>query len=407
MTFDTDAFKADDVVIYSVANGKIQSVAKANSVSGAITATATGYVRVDGEKYVESDTSTAPAALLKVGSTVNTYYLDNYNNIIFATEGKAADVETSYIYVLNVAAKAATSKAGDLFAESTSSAAAAQAQVIDIATGTISVVDQAVVKNTSDGKYYYANKTGAASTTEVVDVLASASFTPAIYEYTTLEDGSIVLVGTATTESVTLDAKQASIGVDGAYANSSTTVTVVETSTDKNGNVTSAKVTNYTGIANFPKLSASAVVTKNTSGLVSSIVIVKGEETTTAVNYAVYAGEGETDSTGTKHAFYVNGEKVEYYSKVTGLAKDSVYDITVSGTEVTAAKAITGTKATISAIDSTFVVADGKVVYLASEVAVYNSADNYAKAEISVDDVVTYYTNSDNQIDLIIIAAAE
>jgi hypothetical protein len=400
-------FEKKTAVVYTVAGSAIQTMAKANAITGSVTASASGYVRVDGEKYTITKGSGLEAGkgLLAVNSAAtNTYYLDSYNNIIAVVEGETADVENNYIYVLNVAAKAATSKAGDLFAESTDSAAAAQAQVLDLSTGEISIVDQAVVK--TDKGYFYANAAGTASGNEVKDIPAADEYASAIYAYTTLDDGSIVLGDVADTVKVTLKAKEADIDVTGAYANSSTVVTVVEKSYT-NGKVTSAKVTTYTGIANFPTFTnQEALVIKNSNGLVSSIIIVKDAKTSSAVNYAVYAGAGETDSTGTKHAFYVNGEQVEYYSNLT-FTKDAVYDITVSGTEVKEATAKTGTKATISAIDSTFVVAGDKVVYLASSVAVYDSTNNYAAAEISVDDTVTYYTNTDGQIDLIIIVAAE
>jgi hypothetical protein len=434
MTYETDAFAADDVVLYTVAytvdgegvaTGVIQNVVKASSVSGSITASAKGYVRVNGTKYelsANNDELTAGEGALKVSSTTNTYYLDSYGYIIEAAEGEVAEVETDYIYVLNTAASASKSNgdASDLFTESTSSAASAQAQVLDLTTGKISVVNQGVVKST-DGKYYYADKTGAATKTAVTNLAADRTegkFTPAIYEYATLSDGSIVLVKAADLATVTTKKGDATLGnndsVSGKYANASTVITLVETTANESGAVVSATVTTYTGIANFPTLTAeSALVVANKSGLVSSIVVVKEKETEETVNYAIYAGEGETDTTGTKVAFYVGGERVEYYLDEefeTELTEDTVYDVTVDGGVLTAADAVvaTGSSVEVKAVESTFITYGdtNTVVYLADEVAVYDATNSYAKATLEAGDTVNYYTNESGKIDLVIITGA-
>jgi hypothetical protein len=424
MTYETDAFAAGDVVLYTVVNDEIQNVVKASSVSGSITASAKGYVRVNGTKYELSANAelTAGAGTLAVSSTTNTYYLDSYGYIIEAAAGEVAEVETDYIYVLNTAAAASKSNgdASDLFTESTSSAASAQAQVLDLTTGKISVVNQGVVKST-DGKYYYADKTGAATTNLVANLAADrtdGAFTPAIYEYATLSDGSIVLVKAADLATVTTEKGKASLGnddsVSGKYANASTVITLVETTANESGAVVSATVTTYTGIANFPTLTAeSALVVANKSGLVSSIVVVKEKETEETVNYAIYAGEGETDTTGTKVAFYVGGERVEYYLDEefeTELTEDTVYDVTVDGGVLTAADAVeaTGSSVEVKAVESTFITYGdtNTVVYLADEVAVYDATNSYAKATLEAGDTVNYYTNESGKIDLVIITGA-
>ena len=411
--YETDAFKADDVVLYTKADGKIVNVVKADYITGYVTATASGYFRVDGtQKYLSENSGlTIGSGVLTISNTQDkTFYLDAYGNVIYAENGKAAAVDTSYIYVIDTAAKKAETGTGDnLFEQDESSAARAQAKVIDLATGEVKIVNLGIVKGT-DGKYYYASLNGSASATEVTNDKFTSD--TGIFECATLADGSIALKATKETgASVTVEKGKADL-TGGKYANSNTVLTVVEYTTDKDGAIVSASVTKSTGIANFPAASTTytgAIVTADTNGIASSILVVKAKETVAAANYAIYKGEGETTADGTMYEFYVNGEVVAYYKDagVTGLTADKVYNLSVTNGKITAAPVVNpvtdGSAVKVTYVDSTYAIAGGHVFYFADGCKVVDKDAEYAVDTLAVDDTITLYGKDANSISLIVI----
>ncbi len=418
LTYETTAFAAKDVVLYTKgstdgkATDMIANVVKADYITGTVTAHGTGYFRVDGEKKVLSKANTATIGTTegyKYDATAPeyTYYLDSYGNVIYAKAGTIAAPEAKYIYVIAKAAKAAKSGSEDLFETTAGSAAVAQAKVVDLASGVVSVKNIAVVKGT-DNKYYYANNNGSASNTEVEDLTAASGKVEAIATYTELEDGSIVLGEKIATEKVTLETGKASIGLTGKYANSATKVTVL---TYKDGKASG--VTTYTGIANFPKKmeKVDAVVIHNGT-LVSHIMIVAEPVVpTSTVNYAIYAGAGETSSDGQAHAFYVDGKLVSYY-----LGKDvtlgavkvgEVVDLKLSGNKITATPTILEehkkTADVTAAEDTFFVVSDATPIYFAKDCTIVDADADYAAAELAKDDAIAYWTNDKGEAAFIIV----
>lgn len=413
MTYETDAFKVGDVVLYTKAGNTIQNVQKADYVSGSVTALGpkNAYTKIEGTQYEDSRNADASVAALAytLDKSVNTYYLDNYGNLIFAEAGKVADVETDYIYVIQTAAKASETKTtggSNLFeTDSNTTAAQAQAQVIDIETGAVSVKNIGVVKG-NDNKYYYATKTGSVGTVEVTDQKATAEM--AIFEYATLTNGDIVLVGKADTESVSLNKGQATIAT-GKVANSATKLTIVETKQDPKTKAVTATSKSYTGIANFIKVSGDAVVeySNNPNTLATRIILVKeAAAPETKVNYAIFAGEGESDGNGTQLAFYVDGEVVSYYGegvKASDLTEKAIYDVTITNGKVTKATSVSTKSGKVTLVDATYVIVGGEVVYLASGYTVVDSTDGYAKGTIAVDDDITYAVNAKGELTFAVI----
>ena len=408
--FVTSAFKKDDVVLYTVADGALVNVVKADSFSGKVTATAAGagYFRVDGEKKVLAANNPAvigtTAGYKYDANTTYTYFVDAYGNVVLAVAGEVATPDVDYIYVISTAAKAASSVPGDLYGEGSSTAAVAQAMVMDLETGTIGVVNQGVVKGT-DGKYYYATAAGAASATEVTNQAVAP--VEGLYEYTKLADGSIVIGSAATTATVTLKKGVAAVGDK--FANASTVVNVLTYTKDAAGNYASVEKTTYTGIANFPATAVTytnALVAANpTNGVVSSITVVKtADPVVTTPDYAVYAGLGEAGANGQAYAFILNGELVNYYlaqgvtageAGVSALTEGDVVALTLTNGALAAsavAKQTALVENEVTYVDDTFMVIGGNVYYFAQGCETYVASDgSYAAGTVEVGDTVEVY----------------
>ena len=429
LTYDTTAFKAGDVVLYtkSTENGtdySVVNVVKADSSVGKITATAADYFRVDGAKVVKSahakytSTATTPVANSEWNGTNSpivanatqavSFFYDNYGNVIYAERGAAAaaTVEDQYIYVL--ASAASVTKDGDGLFDEGNTDALAQAKVLNLETGKVEVVDLAVVKNTA-GQPVYATRTGAASakTVTTTNGPTDSVFSVGLHKFVKLENGTYAIeTGAAETgESITLE--KGSAKADNYYLTAKTVLTVVDYTLDSTGAITGATVTNATGYANFADATyAGAIVTADDSNFVSSILVVKAKaDVTTAANYAFYKGVGETDVDGkTYYEFYVNGEVVSYvdndgkYDGSNAWATGKVYDLTVNATAgtVTGVEKTAEVTGTVKAVESEYMLVDQggttKLVYFASA---YTVVDGTTKAitEFAVGDTVACYSS--------------
>ncbi len=438
--YETTAFKQGDVVLYTkkTSNGttatKIVNVVKADSTTGSITATAAGYFRIDGTKAVKAayaakttGTGTSAVANDAWGSTQAPYsvsdnevsfFFDNYGNVVYAEVGAIAAIQDNYIYVVDFAAKAAKSDGGDdLFGTgAVTGAAQAQAKVLNLENGKLEIVDVAIVEGT-DGRFYYATRSGASSGEEVGDY-SSGDASTALYvgnglrKFVKLEDGSYAIDPqnvTTTTVSTTKGSPVAGSN----YMTDKTVLTVVEYTT-KNGAITGASVTTTTGYKNIATGdSYTGIVTVDDNNFVTSILVVKAANTTTKANYAIYKGVGETDAEGTYYEFYVKGELVSYiddgkYDDTNPWVVGTVYDLTVGN------KAVTGTPATtvpaasgeVTAIQGEYMLVKSgsttSVVYFASEYTVVTAAGDEV-VELAVGDVITGY-GKDSTVDFITVA---
>ena len=395
----------------------ILDTAELEEVTGTVTAKKVtgnynGYVKVDGEQY---DFAWDYCQAAVNYNDNGTFFL--YNGFVLGFAVKTTNVPDNYIFVMAEAAKAAKAGSEDLFDTVEGDAAVAQLKVLDLSTGKIAIVDQAVVKG-DDGKYYYANTAGKATSTEVTSKknLAVGKF----YTYTVLDDGSYVLgkdqsaiTGYTT---VTVEKNKATIAT-GLNATSTTKFTVIDVVTKEAGynkTVKSVDVKSVTGIANFPKTAdkytGSALVLSN-KGIVSEIIVVKNGIYTPATtkNYAVYAGLGElTDKQA--YGFYVDGKLVNYNATTAGTTQlgtataGTLYEVTFVGGEVNAlTEATVIKKGEVTFIDSTFIIIDGTAYYFADEYTVIDEGDDYAIAEIAVGDTVSVFQTS-GKTDYVVIA---
>ncbi len=403
-------FAKNQVVLYTAADGALTSVSAAEYVSGKITATAADYLRVDGEiKYMAAHADgSIGSGSYALNTTGYTYYVDTYGNLIMAVAGVPVTVAPNYVYVIATADKAKTNGTGDnLFDITETSAAAAQAKIIDLATGEIKIVN--IATTLYNGQYYYLNANGL-RTANVVGTYDISGLT-GLRAYTELEDGSIVIGSTASTTSVTVKKDTAAVA-SGKFANSSTVLTVVEYSVVR-GQITGATVTTTTGIANFPAAGKnySAIVTADaTTGVVSNMLVVKAVDAPVdAVDYAVFAKVGETTTiSGTDFVelyYYVGGEEVVYYAPVASIgsavtASAGVYDITLTNGVLTATTPVSSSNRnamTVVAVDDTYMLVENSsgatfTIYFATTGYETYNADNYYAADVvEVDDLVYVY----------------
>ena len=427
--YETTAFKQGDVVLYTKvvddagAATKIVNVVKADSTVGTITANAAGYFRIDGTKVVKAvnaklTTGTGTSAShnqnwastqapYSISDTEVSFFFDNYGNVIYAEQGATAAIQDNYLYVVDFAAKAAKSDGGDdLFGTgAVTDNARAQAKVLNLENGKVEIVEIAIVEGT-DGKFYFATRGGASSGFEVKDSAKAGDATSymkaGLRKYVKLEDGSYAIdPANVSTTSVSITKGNAVAGSN--FLTDKTVLTVVEYTMSK-GVITGASVTSTTGYKNIATDTYNDAIVTVENGFITNILVVKAASTSTKANYAIYKGEGETDTNGTHYEFYVKGELVSYiddgkYDATNAWVAGTVYDLTVD----TAAKTVTGTPATpladgtgkVTAIQAEYMLVKDSsdnthVVYFASEyTAVSKTGDKVV--EIAVDDTVTCY----------------
>jgi hypothetical protein len=412
--YETADYAEGDVILYTqTKNGSgttaIVSVEKAESAEGKPTGSGNdgyAFVRIDGEKVYlsngivgEKNTNALIAAL-----TNATLYFDTFGNIVYAQETSATVSERTvdgYVYLIAGQATDANELAG--------TEASAKYQILDLATGTKSVVNAAIVADAA-GTVKYATKDGTAGNVEVSQTLSPAAGT--FYGYYKLDDGSYVLES-VTDESVSggvqyvvKDMKQLGGSLETSfYVGSSTELTYVAKET--------YKVTTVVGNANFPTLTSTVDTTTTKISVVKNVktnMIEKifvfdatpsAEEVVSASSYGMYVKDGEYDkaSDTQEYVFLVNGVE----TAVTGVkdlkfTKDLIYDLKTTNGKVASVVAVseknTGTMKAVEAIDSTYIkVADTEAINLAEGYQVVDLST--AKKGLFVGaNVLTYYVSS-------------
>jgi hypothetical protein len=424
-----------DIVSYNVGYDEAKdasvaaNVTKLNGVDGKVTATnaTKAYVAIDGTATYINNTVADEITIgtdLEVGNEY-TFYYDEYGNILVAKEVKAVTPD-GYAYMISAQTKVGGGDEGSLFNEKVDGTAAAKAQIIDLASGEISVVDLAITYDKDDQAWYYLKKTGAISedalatdgADEKTGVADETLFDDAIYAYYKLDAGYVLValddedLDYASDETASIEKDKADFGSK--TLTSASKLTVVEYTKNEAGAFVSTTVTNYTGIAGLPKDSvdleaAVAIVdtTKNNDVVTQAYAVVEKDDSHVAKTYAVFTGLGEADPEQ-HYEFVVGSENASYYMK-SGLTADdagNVYTITVGENGyVTAVKAGLTEKAdTVVAVDDTFVkLTTGGVKYFSKDgVAVYNAKNDYAADEIKVGDTVKYVVDGSEIVCVII-----
>ena len=391
----------------------ILDTAAVKAVGGKVTATSVdatynGYIRVDGVKYVLANEYNQAA--VTVGATGTFYVLNDC--ILGYTETAAPTVADQYLFVLAQGAKAAKGSSSDLFETVAGDAAVAQAKVMDLTTGEIKIVTVATDYSESEKDYVYLDKYGKVTTNEVTDepVAAVGEF----WTYTTLEDGSYVLIKKVDTTEVTLKkgtaALDATVSVGGTsynlIASSATKVTSIDVTTATTGwdkDVKGVKVETLTGVANFPKNDTNVKTTAlvlSDKGIVSEIYVVtnNGYKPAETHNYAVFAQKGELTADGQAYGFYVGGKYVEYFTgdkfDATALKAGQLFDLTFTGDVLTKVKGETAVKTgKVTYTDETFFIVDNTVYYYdaLNGHTVVDAGDDYVTDTVSVGDTVDIY----------------
>lgn len=421
-TYETDAFKKDEVVLYTIDDkGVVQNVLKANVVNGSVSATnkTKGTVSVAGKTYkVSAHNAAAPVVGTTDGYKYSTdvwaYYLDSYDNVIYAEKGAAAEgPKANYIYVVRTQAQAGEdATTGDLIdAGKAGKDAIAKAQVISIDGGNAQVKDIAIVKGT-DNKFYYATSTGAASSTEVTTAGTKVN---AVCEYWEV-NGKLVLGEAASLKSVTVKKDQATVTGVSELANSKTVLKVYTVTKDeKTALATSATLESKTGIANFDKdgKTFDALVSTKDNAITEIFAVtdyVKPEEKVTA-SYAVYRGEGDTTADGTAYMFKVDGKETQFIADkdfdASALVENGVYTYEVKNNKLTKVEAKTAsvTKQNVTMVDDTFVQA-GSVVYFADGYKVVDAREEYKLLDkVPTDVSVSIFTDKDGKAEFIVVDA--
>ena len=407
------------------------SITAAKTVDGKVTGTGTGYVRVDGTKYVAGQYVKVFNALDYNTSTF-TFYLDSVGNMIgYSLKTAAAAAAFDGILYLTTAQAKVTGASSSLYGDVAYSASAkanvyfageAAAKVIDLAIYTTYNTTTGAVTGTYVGK----NTTGW-PITNGYDTAKEIGSVAGWYGYNSTASGYVLTaIADSKNADVTLLKGSAAV-ISGKYADANTVVTVY------NYDAVAKNVTKtaYTGIAGYPTTAKTYLDNANlivvtyvakTDGTDSNVVKTidiftnVNTVTTTAVTYAYYVGAGEAYATGSYYqGFYVKGEYVEY--KVAGtltLEAGNVYGITIDADgKLSAAnkvidKYVAATPATYMTVDyvgSTYVVLGGHIYYYATTFAAYNvETGKGAAATLAVGDKVIVKTETVSSVDYINVA---
>jgi hypothetical protein len=426
-----------DIVSYNLGTAKTPSTVTAYNVTKlenatAITTEASGddkgeaYIRQGETKYFASKNlqaaSSVPteinaASKIKAIGEANVY-LDTYGNILYIAAGSKTVTKqpNGYVYVIEKQSK--TSVEGLV----NGTAAVAARKIVNLETGEVSTVTEAVVK-APNGSYYYANQWGTAGTTAVT-ASSSASNSQndggveavgSYVAYYLLDDGTYVFEDTinpsayidptitkgSSSEVVLIEKGKAVVAeTDDAYSTASTVLTTITVDHDK------YTPTSVTGYANFPEIKESSTddVTKmlvlKDKDKITNIYILNGSTTagTAAADPNTYGmltaiGEVTTTVDGVQtfnYTFKVNGEEKTYqYKEDQELDQDDVGTVFMIGA-APANKLTALTDQTYGYNETSNPTGSAKVVSVGDGYIVVKAAEKASKPEYSENAEVVY-----------------
>lgn len=404
-TYETDAFAKGDRVIINSAAGDIKSVAKAKTVKGIYSGYKGSTIRINSTSYTLSQNSTVfPPSLSPVDTYI--FYLDSYGNVVDALL-KPKPISTDYVYIEKYQSKLGTD--ADLFNPAGKNAAVASAIFTD---GTAETINLAVSEK--DG-VPYTDVPAADGTVSRSELTTKAVTNIGNWFAYTVKDGVYTLEeinGTyaSVERDVVLPEKSTAV-IAGRYICSETIVTAFDTNNMK---------TSFTGLAEKKTvLTGNVLVTyaKN-SEVISAIYAVEqpvAAAEDVAYAYAVERGFTSADGKTVEWIFAIDGVQVtcvlESHQIVT---VGNVYMLSDKNSDnvwtVTQAAGVMAGE--ISVLDSTFLVADGRIYTLADKYAVYNVSENAAitgaKDTLAEGDTLYVFLNKNGEISVAyIIAEAE
>ena len=428
--FVTDGYKVGDVILYTKADGAIQTVEEAIAVTGAVSKKTNTTATIDGVTYTFAGgfalpTVTAPNTIF---NTTFTYYVDELNNVYMSgAVGEAQITIDGFVYVLGYQI-AKDGKDGDLFNEAEETTVAVKAQVLTTS-GKTEVVDLKVFTEGQGAatKYFY-NSTVDGSKVDIGTVAAAdykklgAAYNPNWMAYT-VEDGVYTLTtvdkGNAVVKTLANDFDKGDkavtfTGNGSAYMTSNTVYTYTNT-VDK----VTKTVNGYKDIEIASGTTVLVVYADANKTTVSKLYSVKDttDKTGTTAHYAYAVEEGAEVASGTEWTFYIDGKEevksvkltAEGEYTATSLSAKKVYDLRIDENGVvTGAKEIAtvGAGVTVTAVEETYVVTSNGAVDLNTKLLkVYNiTADGEGAADtIEVDDVIFVAVNGNDGAELIYI----
>lgn len=404
-------FEEGDVVTYNESSEGISNVTKLEGVEGKVTATGTGYIRVDGEKVTAawdySVVNNGEAATLVYGDT-GVFYYDAYGNYVYVdiTEKEPEERQPDgYAYIIATETVIEKGSTGSLINQPVEGSAVAVAKIVNLTEGTVDIVDRAMVYDKETAGWYFAdkngNKTGNAQESKYYEWTISGG----LNAYYVLDDGNYVFES-VTNNAYTITKGQAKL--DSNYITDSTVLKVIgaELNEDDTKIVDIKSVNTYTGLTNFPDTTTGNGVVLAENGKVTEIILVTEATEVPPVEkttYAVFDKTGEHDEAGYHNYFFLaDGTQVDYVTKdayVSFTAKD-VVTLTYTDGEITgAAKEEADKSGKVTMSTSTYVAVDGDAVDFAKEYDVYGG-------ELKVGAEVQVFLNSDNYAEFIYVTKA-
>lgn len=379
--YKTDAFAEDDVVVYTKADGEIQTMALAQkAASGEVTRMVTtagkASLTIGGTEYKLAEKfAVADSKTINVKNGEYDLYVDANGYAVYAAETKAA--EAQYAVVLDVKSNGWTSGNGT-------------AKIV-LADGT-----QAEVEFKSNEKV----------TAEIVkknNVLVAYTVKDGVYTFTQAVND--------TPASYKIEKGNATLGTN-LYADSKTVFIV------RSGDKDSYTYTSYTGIKNVPTIKDAKATAISDSTIAKLVYVTSGSESISDGNFIYVAGASETKGNDGE-VFYtynavVDGKitTVDSSKALNGLYDSVTYDKNGKITSSSEAKPgdKSGTASKVGDVSNGLVTLDTKKYSYADNVVVYEidkdgkitqssmkSVENTASASV-------YFTLKDNVITALYVA---
>ena len=378
--FETDAFTKDDEdtrILFTQADGDIQSVVVAETVEGSVSKQSDSALTIDGTSYKIA--AKADMDAVNFDDTF-TFYLDANGNVIFA-EVKEAGTQ-SYAYVTKVEETDSLSNGTGVLAE------------VYLTDGTKAVVNVA----TSNSKYDLPQSNGAIKADEAV---GGASVSDMKYtvgnwfaysvnsdkEYTFKALNSKYAAVHDATSSDLVMTKDKATSVAGKYTTADTVVSVYNTDDE---------FSTATGLIEAT-LDGKILVTYNKDAKAAKAIYAVGQANSLTTADVTYAYALETDgktSDGAVWKFAMDGKTVSYTVKGEDLDSPKIdagkiYTLNLSDDVVTSYSAKTTKTGEVEYADANTVAIKGDKAYTtADNFAVYNVDDDLADADVGMTDTL-------------------
>jgi hypothetical protein len=373
-TFATDSYEKQDVVLYTVANGVVKTVATPETVTGKVTKIVNNSVyTIGGAEYVLSQDNTAAiggALSLTVG-TEGTWYLDSNGNIIAIKT--AAPTATYYGVVLNYASQ-------DYSAAGLITGATAAAEKFSIVTsdGETVVLDGAFTTNANGTvNKFVADASGSASAALSTVTLSQGAQTTLV-SYKLNSKGEI--------SEITASANAGTVLAATVTKGSATITNIAGKGTDKTIYFlfdAAGKFAVYTGYTNVPTKTSTTGASLAANGKLNAVALkVSDVGAVSAKSYVYFASDNytaEQDETGTTtytYSVYVDGAtSTVKFAASQGSVAGKVYEFTTSTTtglstlgtnivtDVTAGTAITDLQSTYFVATNEYYTTSSTVYY--------------------------------------------